>query len=107
MAASFLQVMTTVDSEQEAEQLAAGVVEARLAACAQVIGPITSTYRWRGKVERASEWLCLIKTGAAGYDALEAHLLERHSYDTPEITATPIERGGAAYLAWIAAETGA
>jgi periplasmic divalent cation tolerance protein len=105
MAAEFLQVMTTVETEAEAGALADALVGERLAACVQVIGPIRSTYHWRGSVERAAEWLCLAKTTAAASEALMARIAELHSYDTPEITAVPIEHGSAAYLDWIRAET--
>jgi periplasmic divalent cation tolerance protein len=105
MAAEFLQVMTTVESEADAERLAGALVGERLAACVQVVGPIRSTYRWQGAVERATEWLCLAKTTAAACDALMARIGELHAYDTPELTAVPIERGSDAYLGWIAAET--
>lgn len=100
-----LQVATTTGTREEAEQLARSAVEHRLAACAQVVGPITSTYWWNGAVETASEWQCLLKTTAARLDELRAHLESEHSYETPEIIATPIVGGSAAYLAWIERET--
>ncbi|REK26440.1 MAG: divalent-cation tolerance protein CutA [Planctomycetota bacterium] len=100
----FLQVATTIDSEASAQQLARAVVEARLAACVQVQGPLHSTYRWQGDVETATEWLCTMKTSAAKLPALEAKICEFHSYDVPEIVATEIVAGSAAYLAWLAAE---
>ena len=106
MAQDCLQVMTTTDSEEETGKLARGITEARLAACVQVVGPIRSTYRWRGAVERATEWLCLAKTTAAACDALMARIGELHAYDTPEITAVPIEAGGDAYLRWLAGSVG-
>lgn len=104
--AEILTVLTTIDSAQKAEALARGAVEARVAACAQVSGPVTSVYRWEGEVRTEPEWQVLLKTTAAGYGALEAHLRAAHDYDTPEIIATPVVRGGADYLAWVAAETG-
>jgi periplasmic divalent cation tolerance protein len=107
MPAEFLLVMTTTDSEAEAGRLAGGLVDARLAACVQVIGPMVSTYRWRGQVERAAEWLCLVKTTAERYGAIEAWLAEQHSYDTPEVTAVPMSRGSDDYLAWLAASVSA
>lgn len=103
--AEVLTVLTTTDSAEKAEALARGAVEARLAACAQVAGPVTSVYRWEGAVRTDREWQVLLKTTAARYDALEAHLRAAHDYDTPEIIATPVTRGGADYLAWVAAET--
>jgi len=99
-----LTVLTTTDSPDSAAALARSAVTARLAACAQVDGPITSTYRWRGSVETAQEWRILLKTTAARYPALEAHLKAEHSYDTPEVIATPIVTGSPEYLAWLTAE---
>ncbi|WP_236240611.1 divalent-cation tolerance protein CutA [Streptomyces sp. CC228A] len=100
-----LTVLTTTDSAANAEELARGAVEARLAACAQVSAPVTSVYRWEGAVETAREWQVLFKTADDRYAALEAYLREHHPYDTPEIIATPVQRGSADYLAWIARET--
>ncbi|MFE3829024.1 divalent-cation tolerance protein CutA [Streptomyces sp. NPDC059092] len=101
----YLTVLTTTDGAGKAEELARGVIEARLAACAQISAPVTSVYRWRGTVETAEEWQILFKTTADRYDALEGHLRAAHDYDTPEIIATPVVRGSAEYLAWLTAET--
>jgi periplasmic divalent cation tolerance protein len=98
--AECLLVTTTVDSREIAEQLAAALVDRRLAACAQVSGPVASIYRWRGTVNHASEWLCQLKTTRARLPALEAALDTLHPYDLPELTVVPLD-GGAAYLAWI------
>ena len=103
--ADYLQVQCTTDSRAEAMQLARAAVEARLAACAQVAGPMTSTYWWDDGVERAEEWLIMLKLPADRYDELAALLTERHSYDEPEIIALPILRGSAGYLTWITEET--
>ena len=101
----YLQVQTTTDSRAEAMELARAAVEARLAACAQVAGPIASMYWWEDGIERAEEWLLMLKLPAAGYEALADFLAGRHSYDEPEIVATPIVAGSEAYLSWIAEET--
>jgi periplasmic divalent cation tolerance protein len=103
--ARFLQVQTTTDSRAEAVELAHEGVAARLAACAQVAGPIASTYWWENGLERAEEWLVIFKLPADRYQALADFLSERHSYDEPEIIATPIVDGSAAYLSWIEEET--
>lgn len=100
-----LTVLTTVDSEAAAQELAAGAVEQRVAACAQISAPVTSVYRWEGAVTTDPEWQVLLKTSAARYDALEAYIRRVHSYDVPEIIATPVVRGGADYLEWVARET--
>jgi periplasmic divalent cation tolerance protein len=102
---AFVQVTFTIDDEAAAKRIARSIVEARLGACAQVVGPIHSTYWWAGKVEDATEWYCHVKTTTDRYDALEAHILDHHPYDTPEIISTPITQGSPAYLAWIQAET--
>jgi periplasmic divalent cation tolerance protein len=94
-------VITTTESEDEAKQIARGLVEERLAACVQIGGPITSIYRWEGAVEEAAEYLCLIKTRADLYDQVEAAIRDRHSYELPEIIAVPVERGSEAYLDWL------
>jgi len=101
----FIQVITTVDSEEAANSLASAAVSARLAACAQVSGPITSAYWWRGELDTANEWMCTLKTRRACYPELEALLLDIHPYETPEILAVPILAGNPAYLAWIEQET--
>ena len=101
----FLQVQTTTDSRAEAVELARAAVELRLAACAQVSGPVASTYWWEDSVERAEEWLLTLKLPAAGYQALAEFLTRRHSYDEPEIVALPIIAGSEPYLSWIEEET--
>jgi periplasmic divalent cation tolerance protein len=99
--AEYVQVLTTAGSEEEVGRIATALVERRLAACVQVLGPITSRYRWKGEVEQASEWQCLAKTTLARYQAVEEAIRELHPYDEPEIIATPIVAGSAGYLAWI------
>jgi periplasmic divalent cation tolerance protein len=105
MQGGYLQVTTTTDSESEARKLAELAVKARLAACAQVLSPITSVYWWQGKVENAQEWMVVLKTTAARVEQLIESLRAEHSYDTPEIVAVPIVSGNPAYLDWITAET--
>ncbi|GAA4920835.1 divalent-cation tolerance protein CutA [Streptomyces coeruleoprunus] len=100
-----LTVLTTTDSAAKAEELARSAVEERLAACAQISAPITSVYRWQGAIETSQEWQVLLKTTEECYEALEAHLTRLHDYETPEIIATPVVRGSAGYLRWIAEET--
>jgi len=101
VAAEYVQVLTTVGSEEEAKRIAMDLVERRLAACVQVAGPIVSRYRWQGEVEQAREWQCLAKTEARLYPEVEAAIRELHSYDEPEILAIPILAGSPGYLAWI------
>jgi periplasmic divalent cation tolerance protein len=97
----YVQALTTAGSEEEAGRIASLLVERRLAACVQVAGPITSRYRWQGEIEEAREWQCLVKTTVAAYAAVEEAIRGAHSYEEPEIIATPILAGSAGYLAWI------
>jgi periplasmic divalent cation tolerance protein len=101
----YIQVSTTVEKREDAERIAKILVETRMAACVQVIGPIRSTYWWKGKVEEASEWLCVMKTREELYPDLEASLNTVHPYEVPEIAAFPLTKGSEAYLRWIEKET--
>lgn len=98
---SYIQVMTTVPSKRGAEEIAEILVGKRLAACVQILGPAKSTYRWRGKVEKAGEWICLIKTGKANYKKVEAEIKKVHKYKVPEIVSFSISRGSPAYMEWL------
>lgn len=90
---------------EAAVALARALVEARVAACANVLAGCTSVYRWQGAVESADEVPVLIKTTAERYPALEQAIRERHPYELPEIVAVPIAHGLPAYLQWVGAET--
>ncbi|ACU95180.1 divalent-cation tolerance protein CutA [Saccharomonospora viridis] len=105
MVSKHLLVSTTTDSEAAARELAAKAVEARLGACAQIVGPITSVYRWEGSVHTDPEWRVEIKTAADRVDALVEHIKQHHTYDVPEIITTPIVGGSADYLSWVEEET--
>lgn len=94
-------VITTAGSREEAEKIAHALVERRLAACANIVGPIHSVYRWQGKVETAAEHLLIIKTTAAMFDAVSQAIRELHSYELPECIQLAIEGGSAEYLEWI------
>lgn len=99
-----IQVFTTVDSREAAGAIARALVERRLAACAQIVGPIESTYWWEGAVETAQEWLCIVKSTQERYPALESAIREHHPYDVPEILALPVSAGHSAYLDWLRGE---
>lgn len=101
----FVVVLVTAATADEAAAIGRALVESRLAACVNVVGPIRSIYRWQGAVEDAAEHLLLVKARAADLAALEAAVRARHSYDVPEVLALPIRGGSAAYLAWLAAST--
>ena len=100
-----LLVLTNVPDAAVAEKLAHALIEARAAACVNVLPAVRSVYRWQGAVETAAEMPLLIKTTADAYPRVEAILRECHPYALPEIIALPIECGLAAYLAWLDTET--
>jgi periplasmic divalent cation tolerance protein len=98
-------VLTNLPDSDAAFNLAREVVQLRLAACANVLAPVTSFYRWEGRDERATEVPVLIKSTAERYSELEEAIKRLHPYSLPEIVAWPIERGSADYLAWVERET--
>ena len=95
-------VLVTTANAEEGARLGRALVEERLAACANVVGPIRSIYRWQGAVEEAAEHLVLLKARRADVAALEARVRALHSYDVPEVIALPVTTGSAPYLAWLA-----
>jgi len=97
-------VTTTTGTKHDAEQIAAELVERRLAACVQIGGPIRSTYHWQGAVETSEEWLCTMKTSRPHLAGIREVLEQLHPYDLPELVATPIVDGSDAYLAWLREE---
>jgi periplasmic divalent cation tolerance protein len=102
-AGKYVVVLVTCGSRAEARRIARHIVSRRLAACANLFEtPVQSVYRWKGKVEKAREFLLLIKTSAARLGALEAEVKRLHSYDVPEFIALPILAGSPAYLRWLA-----
>lgn len=101
----YIEVRSTTDSREEADKICDAVVEARLAACAQVSGPIRSTYWWQGKIERADEYFLTMKTTRDRFSKLAQVIRENHSYDVPDIVAVPIVDGTHDYLEWISSET--
>ena len=96
-----LLVLTTVEKKEDAETLARRLVEQKLAACVQILPPMTSIYRWQGSVEQAEEYLILIKTTRSAYPVLETTLRREHPYQTPEILAIAVENGVSDYLTWL------
>lgn len=102
-----LLVLSTCPDADTAERLARTLVEGRLAACVNVVGPLRSVYRWHDAVETAVELLLLIKTPADRYPALEQALRALHPYEVPEIVAVPVERGLNDYLDWVRSCTNA
>ena len=100
-------VMTTVVSPEEGTRLGRTLVEERLAACATLLPPVHSIYRWQGKIESSAETLLLLKTATEQLPALESRLQELHSYQTPEFLVLGIEAGSQSYLKWLRANLGA
>lgn len=97
-------VLTTIGLKDAAEKLARQLVERRLAACVNIVGPIRSVYRWKNKVQNEQEYLLLIKTTAEQAMHLQSAFQELHPYELPECVEIPIAGGSDEYLAWVAAE---
>jgi periplasmic divalent cation tolerance protein len=97
----YIQVVTTTAQKDDAEKIATALVEKRLAACVQIVGPVQSTYRWQGKIERAEEWQCLIKSRQDLFSELEQVIKALHPYEVPEIIALTVTAGSADYLQWL------
>jgi periplasmic divalent cation tolerance protein len=100
----YIQVVTTTERQEDAERIARALVEARLAACVQIVGPINSTYRWKGAIETAEEWQCAAKSRQNLFAEVDEAIRTIHPYDVPEILAVPIAAGTSAYLEWLEAE---
>lgn len=94
-------VLTTVSTSTEAETLAEKIVTQKLAACVQILPPMTSVYVWEGKLQKESEQLLLIKTLPEKYDAVEAFIIANHSYEVPEIVAINADKVSDPYLNWL------
>lgn len=104
---SALIVYCTVPAADVAERLAAALVDEGLAACVNRLPGVESTYRWQGRTQVDTEWLLLIKTSRARFDALRQRIVELHPYELPEVIAVDVALGHAPYLAWIAESTAA
>jgi len=104
MMEEYIQVVTAIEKREDAEKIAKALVEKRLAACVQILGPIVSTYWWKGTIERAEEWLCIIKSKKKLYEELEKSIKEIHPYETPEIFALPVVAGSKEYMKWLSNE---
>lgn len=104
-AADILLVLTTLPGEAAATRVAAALVDENLAACASVLAPCTSVYRWQGAVETAQEWPLLLKTARDRYPALQQRLQELHPYELPEIVAWRPDDALAGYASWVISQT--
>ncbi|MCJ7762215.1 divalent-cation tolerance protein CutA [Candidatus Bathyarchaeota archaeon] len=97
----YIIVMVTTASKEEAETIAQRLLEAKLIACANVIGPVHSRFLWSGKINRAEEYLVLMKTRKDLFGVLSESVKALHSYEVPEIIALPVIDGSKAYLKWL------
>jgi periplasmic divalent cation tolerance protein len=105
MASSARVVLVTVPRGGKAGEFAEGMVEARLAACVNLLPEVVSVYRWRGRVHRDAESLLVVKTTTAKLKKLEAWVKARHPYETPEFLVLPVAGGSREYLKWLTAES--
>ncbi len=103
--AQFVVVFVTCGSEEEASKIARALVEERLAACANIVSPIRSIYRWEGKIWDEREWLLVIKTQETRFQDLEKRVKSLHSYEVPEVISLPILAGSSSYLNWLGENT--
>jgi periplasmic divalent cation tolerance protein len=102
-----MMIYITAKNAEEAEAIGAALVEERLVACANIIHPVLSIYRWKGAIERESEAIIIAKTKESLVSAVIERVIALHSYECPCIEAIPIVKGNPAYLQWIADETAA
>lgn len=105
MAENHIVTLCTVPDRESGEKIARALVEEHLAACVNLVPGLSSTYRWKGKVELAEECLLIIKTGVSRFDVLKRRIQELHPYELPEIIALPIIHGSREYLKWITDST--
>lgn len=94
-------ILNTVDTKQEALQIARTLLQEELVACVNIIGPLDSLYRWKGNVESALEFILLIKTTAALAEDVKTRIRQMHSYELPELIEIDIDSGSSEYLRWI------
>ena len=97
----YIQISTTTGRKKDAEKIAQVLVQKKLAACVQVIANVSSTYWWKGNIERTREWLCIIKSGKTLFEQVEKAIKEIHPYEIPEITAVPLVAGSKEYFRWL------
>lgn len=104
MAERYIQILTTFNKKERAQKLARTLIEQRLSGCVQIIGPVESIYRWKNKIEKSKEWLCLIKTKGSFYDKIEKIIKEINQYEIPEIIAFSLAKGSKEYIKWLSDE---
>jgi periplasmic divalent cation tolerance protein len=99
---SYVIVLVTASSKQEAESISQKLLEQKLIACANIVGPVSSHFHWKGKVERSEEFLVLMKSRLDLFEELSSSVKALHSYEVPEILALPVVAGSKSYLEWLA-----
>jgi periplasmic divalent cation tolerance protein len=98
---SYIIILVTASSKKEAENISQKLLEQKLIACANIVGPVISHFYWVGKVEKAEEFLILMKSRLDLFDAVSERVKALHSYEVPEVVALPIVAGSQAYLDWL------
>jgi periplasmic divalent cation tolerance protein len=101
MTGSYILILVTTSNKQEAEKISQTLLESKLIACANVVGPVSSLFHWGGKTEQAEEYLVLMKSRQDLFDAISKRVKALHSYAVPEVVALPIVAGSKAYLDWL------
>ena len=105
MAEDVCQIQVSHSDRAALEQIIELLLEQRLIACGQVLGPVSSCFRWEGRVEREREWLGLLKTAASRVPEVQARIAEAHPYEVPEILVTQVAGGHQPYLLWVLEQT--
>ena len=98
-------LLSTIDNEKRAQQIAYQLTKERLAACVNIISNVTSVYKWKGETEQATECLLIVKTTKDRLEKLTARLVDLHPYDVPEVVTFSVEQGYPPYLEWVVSET--
>ena len=98
---TYILVMITTSSKEEAEKIAITLLEKKLIACANIFGPASSRFWWQGKIDEAEEYVVFMKTEERLFEEVAKHVKRLHSYEIPEIIALPIVKGFKPYLEWI------
>lgn len=98
---SHIIVLMTTATREEAEKITHSLLEKKLIACANIVGPVSSLFWWKEKINRENEFLVLMKTSAVLFEKLATSIKQMHSYEVPEILAVPITKGEPSYLEWL------
>ena len=101
LSTNYVIILVTTSSKQEAERIAQHLLEDRLIACANIVGPVTSIYQWSEKIEKAEEFLMILKSGKHLFERVTDVVKTMHSYEVPEILSIPVEEGSKTYLDWL------